>query len=95
MTKEHIDIDHIAALCRIALTEEERQTFSQQLDTMIAHLDQLKTVDVEGCKPTVHALDLHNVLRPDEGEESFPVGVALMNAPEQKNNQIIVPRIVE
>ncbi|MDR2200858.1 MAG: Asp-tRNA(Asn)/Glu-tRNA(Gln) amidotransferase subunit GatC [Puniceicoccales bacterium] len=95
MTKEHIDIDHIAALCRIALTDEERKTFSQQLDTMIAYLDQLKTVDIGDCEPMVQALDLHNVLRADEGEVSFPVEVALMNAPEKKNNQILVPRIVE
>jgi aspartyl-tRNA(Asn)/glutamyl-tRNA(Gln) amidotransferase subunit C len=95
MTAEHIDIDHIAAFCRIALSDEERRTLPGQIDAMLAYVQQLKTVDVQGVEPTLHALELSNVLRADEPGENFSVETALMNAPEQKNNQIVVPRIVE
>ena len=95
MTAEHIDIDHIATLCRIALSDEERKTLPDQIDTMLAYMQQLKEVDIQGVEPTLHALEISNVLRTDKPEENFSVETALMNAPEQKNNQIVVPRIVE
>ncbi|MDR1591146.1 MAG: Asp-tRNA(Asn)/Glu-tRNA(Gln) amidotransferase subunit GatC [Puniceicoccales bacterium] len=95
MTLEHIDIDHIAKLCRLALTDEEQKTLPGQLDTMLAHLQQLKEVDVNGVEPTLHPFEESNVLRTDDPGENFSVETALMNAPEQKNNQIVVPRIVE
>jgi aspartyl-tRNA(Asn)/glutamyl-tRNA(Gln) amidotransferase subunit C len=92
---EHIDINRIAGLCRIALGDGERQILAQQLDTMLAHMEQIEAVDVEGIEPMLHASAIHSVLRADQPEESFSVETALMNAPEQKNNQILVPRIVE
>jgi aspartyl-tRNA(Asn)/glutamyl-tRNA(Gln) amidotransferase subunit C len=95
MIQEHIDIDHIAALCRIALTDQERETITEQLDTMLAYLKQLKEVNIENVIPMLHASDICNVLRADQPGENFPAKVALSNAPEQKNNQIVVPRIVE
>jgi aspartyl-tRNA(Asn)/glutamyl-tRNA(Gln) amidotransferase subunit C len=95
MTAEHIDIDHIAMLCRIALSDEERKTLPRQIDTMLAHMQQLKEVDIQGIAPSLHALEISNVLRPDKLGENFSAEIALMNAPEQKNNQIVVPRIVE
>ncbi|MDR1435170.1 MAG: Asp-tRNA(Asn)/Glu-tRNA(Gln) amidotransferase subunit GatC [Puniceicoccales bacterium] len=95
MTPEHIDIDHIAMLCRIALTDEERKTIPGQLDTMLAYMRQLEEVDIQDVEPTLHALEISNVLRADEPGENFSVESALMNAPKRENNQIIVPRIVE
>jgi aspartyl-tRNA(Asn)/glutamyl-tRNA(Gln) amidotransferase subunit C len=95
MTDEHIDINHIATLCRIAITDEERKILSKQIDTMLAYMQQLKAVNIQGVAPTLQALEIGNVLRPDKPEENFSAEIALMNAPEQKNNQIVVPRIVE
>jgi aspartyl-tRNA(Asn)/glutamyl-tRNA(Gln) amidotransferase subunit C len=95
MTLEHIDIDHIAKLCRLALTDGEQKTLPGQLDTMLAYVQQLKEVDVEGVEPTLHPFEESNVLRTDDPGESFSVETALSNAPEQKDNQIVVPRIVE
>jgi aspartyl-tRNA(Asn)/glutamyl-tRNA(Gln) amidotransferase subunit C len=95
MTAEHIDIDHIALLCRIALSDEERKTLPDQIDTMLAYAQKLKEVDIQGIEPTLHALELNNVLRADKPGENFSVEAALMNAPEQKNDQIVVLRIVE
>jgi aspartyl-tRNA(Asn)/glutamyl-tRNA(Gln) amidotransferase subunit C len=95
MTAEHIDIDHIAMLCRIALSDGERKMLPGQIDAMLAYVQQLKIVDVQDVGPTLHALEVSNVLRADRPGENFSVETALMNAPEQKNNQIVVPRIVE
>jgi aspartyl-tRNA(Asn)/glutamyl-tRNA(Gln) amidotransferase subunit C len=95
MTAEHIDIDRIATLCRIALSDGERAMLPGQIDKMLVHIQQLKGVDIQGVEPTLHALEISNVLRGDKSGENFSVETALMNAPEQKNNQIAVPRIVE
>ncbi|MDR1366690.1 MAG: Asp-tRNA(Asn)/Glu-tRNA(Gln) amidotransferase subunit GatC [Puniceicoccales bacterium] len=95
MTAEHINIDHIAMLCRITISDEERRTLPEQIDTMLARIQQLEEVDIRDVKPTLHALEISNVLRTDKPGENFSIETALMNAPEQKNNQIIVPRIVE
>jgi aspartyl-tRNA(Asn)/glutamyl-tRNA(Gln) amidotransferase subunit C len=93
--KEPIDIDHIANLCRIELNEKECATIVQQLETMLSYLEQLNEVDVEQTEPTLHALEQMDVLRSDEPGENLSLGEALQNAPERKNNQIVVPRIVE
>lgn len=92
---EHIDIDYIAALCRIELTKEEKQILSRQLDSMLEYLDQLREVDVENIQPTLHAFDSSNVLREDEAGANLTVEEALKNAPDKGRSQIIVPRIVE
>jgi aspartyl-tRNA(Asn)/glutamyl-tRNA(Gln) amidotransferase subunit C len=95
MTAEHIDIDHIAMLCRIAFSVEERKMLPGQIDAVLTYVQQLKVVDTQDVEPTLHALEVSNALRADKPGENFSVEIALMNAPEQKNNQIVVPRIVE
>ncbi|MDR0590886.1 MAG: Asp-tRNA(Asn)/Glu-tRNA(Gln) amidotransferase subunit GatC [Puniceicoccales bacterium] len=92
---DHIDLDSIAGLCRIDLADEERKTIAEQLDTMLTYMAQIKVVDVEGIEPMLHASAIHSILRDDQPGESFSTETALLNAPEQKNNQILVPRIVE
>jgi aspartyl-tRNA(Asn)/glutamyl-tRNA(Gln) amidotransferase subunit C len=92
---EHMDVDHVAELCRIALASEERKTIAEQLNTMLTYMAQIQAVDVEGIEPMLHASAIHSILRDDQPGESFSVETALLNAPEQKNNQILVPRIVE
>lgn len=90
-----MDIDRIAALCRIALTHEERKTISRQLDAMLAYMQQLKEIDIRHVPATLHASDLYATLRDDQPGKSFSVETALSNAPKQENHQIVVPRIVE
>ena len=90
-----LDIDHIAMLARIALTAEEKACFSDQLCEVLAHIEQLKEVDVAGVEPTAHAFPLFNVWAEDVPQPALPVDVALKSAPARRDNMIVVPKVVE
>lgn len=90
-----LDIDRVAGLARIALTPAEKQTFSQQLGDVLHHIEQLSKVDVSGIEPTAHAFAVHNVWADDVARPGLPVDAALRNAPAQRDQMIVVPKVVE
>jgi aspartyl-tRNA(Asn)/glutamyl-tRNA(Gln) amidotransferase subunit C len=90
-----LDIDHVANLARLALTPEEKATFSTQLNDVLSYIEQLKAVDVAGIEPTAHAFPLYNVWADDVPQPGLPVEEALRNAPAQRDHMIVVPKVVE
>lgn len=95
MPSEKIDIDYVARLARIDLTDEEKQTFTAQLEDILAYVEKLNSVDVSGVEPMAHAFPLENVLDEDVPHDPLPVEDALRNAPAQRDNQVVVPKVVE
>jgi aspartyl-tRNA(Asn)/glutamyl-tRNA(Gln) amidotransferase subunit C len=91
----HIDIDRLATLSRLALTSEEKTKFAAQLGDILGYIEQLKQVNVDGVEPTAHAVPIFNVLQADEPRAGLAVEDALRNAPLQRDNMIVVPRVVE
>lgn len=91
----HIDIDHLATLSRLALTPEEKATFAAQLGDIVGYIEKLKEVNVDGVEPTAHATPIFNVLQADEPRAGLSVEDALRNAPQQRDNMVVVPRVVE
>ena len=89
------DLDRLAELARLALTPEEKARFAAQVGDVIAYISQLKEVDVTGIEPTAHAYPLFNVLGEDIVRPGLPVEAALGNAPEQRDNMIVVPKVVD
>ncbi len=90
-----INIDHVAHLARLELTDAEKTKFAAQLKDMLAYVAKLSEVDVTGVEPTAHAVPLTNVLRPDESRPSIDPALVLKNAPESARGLIIMPKIVE
>jgi len=90
-----LNIDHVANLARLALTAEEKATFAQQLGSVLHHIEQLGKVDVTGVEPTAHAFPITNVWSDDIARAGLPVEQALRNAPAQRENMIVVPKVVE
>ena len=90
-----VDINHVAHLARIELTDAEKAKISAQLSDMLAYVDKLSRVDVTGVEPTAHAIPLMNVLRKDEVRPSTAAERILKNAPETARELFIVPKIVE
>lgn len=90
-----LNIDHIAKLARLALTPDEKAKFSQQLGDVLHHIEQLAKVDVAGVEPTAHASPIFNVWQADVAQPGLTVADALRNAPAQRDNMILVPKIVE
>ncbi|OGC77378.1 MAG: asparaginyl/glutamyl-tRNA amidotransferase subunit C, partial [candidate division Zixibacteria bacterium RBG_16_40_9] len=74
------DVEHIAQLARLRLTEEEKLRFQKELGKIIEYFDQLKKLNTEGVSPTTHVVPLENVLREDKITPSLPVDEALANA---------------
>ena len=94
------EVRRIAALARLRLSPEEERTFAEQLSAVLAHVDQLKELDVSGVEPMTHALAALGaqdapVLRADEVGESLAPGEALANAPAREGTFFKVPRIIE
>lgn len=90
-----LDIDHVAKLARLALTPEEKAKFAQQLGDVLHHIEQLAKVDVSGVEPTAHASPVFNVWQADVAQPGLSVEAALSNAPAQRQNMIVVPKVVE
>ena len=90
-----LNIDHVAHLARLALTPEEKVKFATQLGDVLTYIEQLKKVDVSGVEPTAHAFPVYNVWADDVAQPGLSVEAALKNAPSQRNNMIVVPKVVE
>lgn len=90
-----LNIDHVAKLARVALTPEEKATFAAQLGSVLHHIEQLAKVDVSGVEPSAHAFAVHNVWQDDIARPGLSVADALRNAPAQRENMVVVPKVVE
>jgi aspartyl-tRNA(Asn)/glutamyl-tRNA(Gln) amidotransferase subunit C len=90
-----LDVAYVAQLARLQLTAEETELFRKQLGDVLKYADQLKEVDVSQVEAAAHALPMFNVFRADQPRDCFTPEEALSNAPRQKNNLFIVPKVVE
>ncbi len=88
-------VKHVAHLARLAITEEEANRFTQQLDKIITYAEQLNEVDTENVEPTSHVLEIKNVMREDVAKPGLPNEEVLKNAPDHQDGQIKVPPIIE
>jgi aspartyl-tRNA(Asn)/glutamyl-tRNA(Gln) amidotransferase subunit C len=89
------NIDYVANLARLALTDQEKAIFSRQLGDVLRYIEKLAEVDVSQVEPTAHAFPVDNVWAEDVPRPGLPVEAALRNAPAQQDNMIVVPKVVE
>jgi aspartyl-tRNA(Asn)/glutamyl-tRNA(Gln) amidotransferase subunit C len=90
-----IDIEHVARLARLELTNDEMAQLREQLGAILEHAAKVGEVAAEDVPPTAYAIPRSNVLRPDEVRDSLDVEDVLANAPEREDDRFKVPRIVE
>lgn len=88
------EVEHVALLARLKLTEEEVYQYTEQLNSILEYAEMLQKLDTSTVKPTAHAVELFNVLRTDEVKPSMSQQEALSNAPEAEDGYFRVPRIV-
>jgi aspartyl-tRNA(Asn)/glutamyl-tRNA(Gln) amidotransferase subunit C len=89
------DVEAVARLARLHLTEAEKDRMQEQLNGILAYIDKLRALDTEGVEPMSHAVPLVNVMREDEPEPPLPVDEVLANAPDRVDGFVRVPRIIE
>jgi len=80
------EVQHIALLARLGLSEAEIEKFRVQLSNILENFEILKQVDTTDLPPTAQSIALQNVLRPDEAKPSYPVEDILANAPQIDSN---------
>ena len=91
------EIQHIAKLARLELTDEELEKYGGQLSAVLDYIDQLKEVEVKGVLPTAQVTGLENVLREDAVKDwdKEEIDLALKDAPEREGRFIKVKRVIE
>jgi aspartyl-tRNA(Asn)/glutamyl-tRNA(Gln) amidotransferase subunit C len=89
------EVQHVARLARLHLNDEELERMREQLAAILAYVDKLRELDVEGVEPTSHAVPMVNVMRDDENTPCLPQEAALANAPDRAGEFFRVPRIIE
>ena len=90
-----LNINYVAKLARIELTPDEQSSYARQLGDILHYLDKIKQADLTGVAPSAHALPVHNIWRDDTPRPGLSVDQALRNAPQQRDDQFVVPRVVE
>jgi aspartyl-tRNA(Asn)/glutamyl-tRNA(Gln) amidotransferase subunit C len=90
-----IDVDHVARLARLSLTDEERERFRTQLGLILEHAERVREVAAEDVPPTAQPVPQRNVFREDHPEPALPAEDALAGAPETEDERFKVPRIIE
>ena len=95
MPDPKIDIEHVARLALLDLSEPEKKRMRSQLDAILTYIDKLRPLDTVGVEPTSHAIPMVNVMREDEVRPSLPAGEMLANAPEREADFFRVPKIIE
>ena len=93
--KMKMDIEKVAGLARLQLSEEEKEIFQKQLDQILTHMEQLDRLDTTGIEPTSHAIPIHNAFREDETRSSSPKKEVMDIAPAEEDGYFKVPRIIE
>lgn len=89
------EVEHVARLARLALSDEEKALFQEQLGRILEHAARVTSLDTDGVSPTSHAIRLANVFRSDDPEPSLTQEEALAPAPQTESGHFRVPRILE
>ena len=89
------EVEHVARLARLELRPEDQERMRRELDGILAYIDKLRALDVDGVEPTSHAVPLTNIMRDDEPRPSFPRDEMLVNAPDPHGDFFRVPKIIE
>lgn len=88
------DIEKVALLARLQLTEEELSKTTAELAQIVGYVDQLGEVNTDGVEPMAHAIELANVFRDDAVANSLPRDEALANAPHHDERGYLVPAVL-
>lgn len=88
------EIQHVANLARLQMSDKEAQKFSTQLAGIFEHVAKITELDTSKIEPTAHAVALSNVFREDKVDHEVSQDKALLNAPDAEEGAFKVPRIV-
>ncbi len=88
------DVEHVAALARLGLTEQELETLRDQLSSILGHIEVLNQLDTDAISPTAQVIAVDNVMRDDTVEPSLAQDTVAGLAPRSYNGFIAVPAVL-
>ena len=94
MTLTRADVEKVALLGRLLLTEEEIVSMTSQLGRVLGYVEQLSELATDGVQPMAHALEMHSIFRDDAMKASLPRSEALANAPKRDEECYRVPAVL-
>jgi aspartyl-tRNA(Asn)/glutamyl-tRNA(Gln) amidotransferase subunit C len=89
------DVEQVARLARLALTDDEIDAITPQLAAIIGYVETLNGLDTTDVEPTSHAVPISNAFRDDQVTPSLEVDAALANAPARIADYFLVPKVIE
>ncbi len=95
MSKQHIDVNYVANLARLNLTEEEVSTFQRQIEDILSYIKKLEELSIDDIETTAHAAPIFDRYRDDVVKPSLSRDAFLNLAPETSKDQLKVPKVIE
>ena len=95
MSVDKITVSKVARLARIAVPEERLEPMAKELNTILAWIEQLNEVDVEGVEPMTTPVAMELPLREDAVTDGNIRDQVLANAPRSEDGFFVVPKVVE
>ena len=89
-----MDIEHVAKLARLKLTDAEKKRFSNQMGTIIKYIEKLNELDTKNVEPTAHVLGLENVFRDDIATNPLTDQDLINDSPAHSKGHYEVPKII-
>ena len=87
------DVEHVAKLARLELSDSETEMFSKQLGDILKYVEQMNEIDTTGVEPMPHPNEVYNVMREDEVKYEQTKEELMKNAPYEENGFFRVPKI--
>lgn len=89
------EVEYVANLARLEISEEEKEKFTLQLNDILLYIDKLNKLDTEGVVPMSHAIAVNNAFREDTIADSLGTEKSLANAPDARGEFFRVPKVIE
>ncbi|MBI4318249.1 MAG: Asp-tRNA(Asn)/Glu-tRNA(Gln) amidotransferase subunit GatC [Chloroflexi bacterium] len=89
------EVEHVAHLARLGLTDDELEKLREQLSSILENMEVLGELDTAAIPPTAHVLPVENVMRPDVVGQCLPVEDVLLNAPRAEEGFFHIPPVFE
>lgn len=88
-------VEHVAQLARLGLSDDEKDRLQQQLSQILGHMQTIESLDTSAIPPTAQVIPVNTVMRDDAARPSLPVEEVLKNAPRREEEFFKVPPVLE